>query len=251
MWKLSTENQVWFRVGLYAYGHAALVYLLYVGNLWVIALAFAIFAIGGFAVSAYAHRGLAHGSVVFKSVFLERVMMVLTVGSAVGSPLGWAAVHRMHHAYLDTDKDPHSPWRIGFWRSYFHLWEISPTAVPFKFLSGLTKEKFLLWVHWNSFLIVIVFHLIPILLFGWVGLAWGAAMAIGVHAMGFTNAVNHWASEPKKIRSSNLWWWQWGENCHEFHHDKPRSYSFGNGISDPTARVLELMEKLKLVEIRR
>jgi fatty-acid desaturase len=157
----------------------------------------------------------------------------------------------MHHAYLDTDKDPHSPWSIGFWRSYFHLWSVTPQQVPNKFLRGLTRDKTLLWVHENSIVIMLVFHLVPILLFGWIGLAWGAAMILGVHAMGFTNAVNHWAGEPKKIRSTAMWWWQWGENCHERHHDKPRDYSFGPGLLDPTARILEVLERLRLVELNK
>ncbi len=34
----------------------------------------------------------------------------LTQGSSFLSPRGYAILHRMHHAYSDTDKDPHSPW---------------------------------------------------------------------------------------------------------------------------------------------
>src|SRR5882724_2869348 len=33
----------------------------------------------------------------------------LTQGSSFLSPRGYAILHRMHHAYSDTDKDPHSP----------------------------------------------------------------------------------------------------------------------------------------------
>ncbi|MBK9499024.1 MAG: acyl-CoA desaturase, partial [Leptospiraceae bacterium] len=35
-------------------------------------------------------------------------------------PLWWAAHHRMHHKYSDTDKDLHSPKLTGFWNS--HIW---------------------------------------------------------------------------------------------------------------------------------
>src|ERR1700735_2735084 len=33
----------------------------------------------------------------------------LTQGSSFLSPRGYAILHRMHHAYSDTPKDPHSP----------------------------------------------------------------------------------------------------------------------------------------------
>jgi stearoyl-CoA desaturase (Delta-9 desaturase) len=33
-------------------------------------------------------------------------------------PLWWAAHHRRHHAFSDTDRDPHSPTTLGFWRAH-------------------------------------------------------------------------------------------------------------------------------------
>ena len=33
----------------------------------------------------------------------------LTQGSSFLSPRAYAVLHRMHHAYSDTEKDPHSP----------------------------------------------------------------------------------------------------------------------------------------------
>src|SRR5690348_2731317 len=42
----------------------------------------------------------------------ERVFFVfawITQGSSYMSPRAYAIMHRMHHAYTDTDKDPHSP----------------------------------------------------------------------------------------------------------------------------------------------
>ena len=216
----------------------------------VLAITILLFLLGGFSVSAYAHRTLSHGAVVWNSSILEWVCIYFCIGSGIGSPLGWATVHRMHHAYLDTDKDPHSPWRIGFWRSYFHLWDIKPEQVPLQFAKGLTKKKKLLWIHNHAVPLLIAFHLMPFVIFGLPGiLATLAGSALGVHAMGFTNAVNHWAGEPKRIRTTKTWWLQAGENCHEYHHDNPREYSFGKGISDPSARVLELLEKVGLVKL--
>jgi len=249
--KLSTQNLLWVRTTFYALGHIALFYLLWQFDLFLLFLTLCVFAFGGFAVSAYAHRTLAHKTVVWKNRFIEWILILGCVGSGIGSPLGWAAVHRMHHAYLDTDKDPHSPWRIGFWRSYFHLWDVKPEDVPTKFLTGLTRYKQLFWVHQNAIWLLIAFHTLPFVIFGidWT-LVTLAASCLGVHAMGFTNAVNHWAGEPKKIRTTPTWWLQFGENCHEFHHKYPRSYSFGTGIYDISARVLETFKFWGIVDLQ-
>jgi stearoyl-CoA desaturase (delta-9 desaturase) len=43
-------------------------------------------------------------------------MTYLTQGSSYLNPRGYAILHRMHHAYSDTEKDPHSP------HVYTNLW---------------------------------------------------------------------------------------------------------------------------------
>src|SRR5690606_41113345 len=59
----------------------------------------------------FQHRYAAHGSVTM-SRFWERFFFLLsyiTQGSSYMSPRAYAIMHRMHHAYTDTEKDPHSP----------------------------------------------------------------------------------------------------------------------------------------------
>lgn len=59
----------------------------------------------------FQHRYAAHGA--FKmNLFWERtfyVLAYLSQGSSYMSPRAYAIMHRMHHAYTDTAKDPHSP----------------------------------------------------------------------------------------------------------------------------------------------
>ena len=46
------------------------------------------------------------------SKFWEKVCFILsyiTQGSSYLSPYTYGLLHRMHHAYADTKKDPHSP----------------------------------------------------------------------------------------------------------------------------------------------
>ncbi|HKO79077.1 MAG TPA: fatty acid desaturase, partial [Chitinophagaceae bacterium] len=57
------------------------------------------------------HRYAAHGAFSM-SKFWERffyLIAYITQGSSYVSPRTYGIMHRMHHAYTDTDKDPHSP----------------------------------------------------------------------------------------------------------------------------------------------
>ena len=66
---------------------------------------------GLFFQSFFLHRYAAH-QVFTMSKTMERIMFVLTwifQGSSYLSAYGYAIMHRMHHAYTDTENDPHSP----------------------------------------------------------------------------------------------------------------------------------------------
>jgi stearoyl-CoA desaturase (delta-9 desaturase) len=59
----------------------------------------------------FLHRYAAHKAFTM-SPFTEKVFFVLTwifQGSNYLSPYGYGVMHRMHHAYADTEDDPHSP----------------------------------------------------------------------------------------------------------------------------------------------
>jgi stearoyl-CoA desaturase (delta-9 desaturase) len=59
----------------------------------------------------FLHRYAAHKAFTM-SPFAEKVVYILTwifQGSNYLSPYGYGVMHRMHHAYADTENDPHSP----------------------------------------------------------------------------------------------------------------------------------------------
>lgn len=64
-----------------------------------------------FAQSFFCHRYAAHRAFTM-SPFWEKVFFVysyITQGSSYMSPRVYGILHRMHHAYTDTEHDPHSP----------------------------------------------------------------------------------------------------------------------------------------------
>src|ERR1700749_1058066 len=79
-----------------------LVILVFFVALWYLSL---------FSQTFFQHRYAAHGA--FKmSRFWEKgffILTWLTQGPSYLSPRAYAIMHRMHHAYTDTEMDPHSP----------------------------------------------------------------------------------------------------------------------------------------------
>jgi len=63
-------------------------------------------------ISVLYHRGLAHGA-----VELSPRLRAFTAHAGIWltglDPKGWVCMHRRHHAYSDTTKDPHSPVHYG------------------------------------------------------------------------------------------------------------------------------------------
>ena len=73
-----------------------------------------------FCQTFFLHRYAAH-KMFTMSKFWERIFYVatfITQGSSFLNPRAYAIMHRMHHAYSDTEKDPHSP---HYFRSMFKM----------------------------------------------------------------------------------------------------------------------------------
>ena len=81
-------------------------------GLWVILGFFFLHWFGSaFSQTFFLHRYASHGMFSMNR-FWERVFYGLTFlsqGSSFLNPRAYAILHRMHHAYSDTEKDPHSP----------------------------------------------------------------------------------------------------------------------------------------------
>lgn len=82
--------------------NSIMVVLIFFVSLWYLSL---------FSQTFFHHRYASHRAFTM-SRFWERgfyILSYITQGSSYVSPRAYAIMHRMHHAYTDTDKDPHSP----------------------------------------------------------------------------------------------------------------------------------------------
>ncbi len=90
----------------------------------------------------FLHRYSAHGLFTM-SKFWERVFYFLAFvfqGSSFLNPRAYAVMHRMHHAYSDTDKDPHSP---RFFNEVFSLmWHTKQVYQDIVYRDGPVERRF-------------------------------------------------------------------------------------------------------------
>lgn len=104
--------------------HLAVIGVFFVGvssfALW---MCFALYFIRMFAITAFYHRYFSHKN--FKtSRVLQFIFAFIGASAAQRGPLWWASHHRVHHATVDSENDPHSPKHKGFIWSHM-LWFLS------------------------------------------------------------------------------------------------------------------------------
>jgi stearoyl-CoA desaturase (delta-9 desaturase) len=188
------------------------------------------FLYSGVGVSMMLHRYWTHKSFEFRSNVLMWICTWFGLMAGRGSIIGWVHVHREHHAFSDTIKDPHAP-NINGWRVFFpHLLDYGKNFNPRlvrdilnKTQTNFNKYYMLLILGW-----VVLLALIDVRLayFGWIvpvaitQFVLNSFIYFG-HSYGY---INH----KHRDESKNLWPFGillWGEGWHNNHHKNPQKWS--------------------------
>mgnify|MGYP005646604327 FL=1 len=145
------------------------------------------------------HRYFSHNE--FKAKPWQEVVM-LYCGLLCGnrSPLGWVGVHRMHHAYTDTPKDPHSARYQPWYSILFSLWRVD--AIPRKFLKDMVTNPRIVFFHKHRNVIYISNAILLALIFGYKALI-VLAIIYALAYFGF-GALNLWGHDSKGP-INNIW----------------------------------------------
>ncbi|EIW55454.1 delta 9-fatty acid desaturase protein [Trametes versicolor FP-101664 SS1] len=202
-------------------------------------LAIVLYFVSTLGITAGSHRLWSHRS--FKASAPLRLFLVLAGGSAVqGSAYWWAKVHRSHHRYIDTDKDPYSAQR-GF--LFTHVgWIVFYTDVApggGVDLSDLHKDKILMWQHNNRALVwLLCGYILPTVIPGYFwgdwagGLFYSTALRLTAcyHSVWCINSLAHMLGhapfDDKHTPRDHLFTAlvTMGEGYHNFHHQFPMDY---------------------------
>ncbi len=206
--------------------------------------------------------------------FWERffyLILLISQGSSFLNPRAYAILHRMHHAYSDTEKDPHSP---HFFRDVFgmmiatknmylayllHKIEPEPAfkgnypewpiidRIGDSWLWRLACAAFYIWFYvtfatqWWMFLLLPIHFLM--------GPIHGAVVNWCGHKYGYSNHDND-------DHSKNSLPWDFllmGELFQNNHHKKPNSPNFATKWweFDPTYPMMKVMHWLRIIKIRK
>ena len=231
----------------------------------------AVWYVSLFVQTFFHHRYASHGAFEM-SKFWERFFFLFTYvaqGSHYMSPRAYAIMHRLHHAYTDTEKDPHSPnfssnmmammWRTSMrYRAIFKGHE----AVDDKFTKNLPEWKGfdrwanspvsrLLWVGIYTMIFILFststwqYLLLPVVIT--MGAFHGAIINWFAHKVGYRNFRLHNSSQ--NLISIDVL--MLGESYHNNHHKRPSAVNFGFRWHelDPVYPVILLLNWLRVIRL--
>ncbi len=221
----------------------------------------------------FQHRYAAHGA--FKmSKFWEKGFFILTYitqGPSYLSPRAYAIMHRMHHAYTDTDKDPHSP---AFSKNVFDMmWKtkviysdifMEKVEIEERFLKNLPDWRpFDKFAHsnfsrliWAGIYIALFAHFTTSL-WQWIFLPFalvmgplhGAVINWYAHKYGYDNfKMKNTAHNLFSVDILML-----GESYHNNHHQFPSSVNFGRRWHelDPVYPVIKVLSWMRIIRLKK
>lgn len=194
--------------------------------------------VGSLGVGLGWHRLLTHRS--FKAPkWVEYVTSIFATMSMQDPPDKWIATHRMHHAFTDTDKDPHSI-RPGFWWAQIGwvVWgraQDHDEATMKKYVPDLLKDRGHRLISRYFYVPIIVSAFLFFAIGGWQMVVWGvfARVVVGWHTTWFVNSLAHmYGKRPHDTgdMSTNNWFvaiLTFGEGWHNAHHMWPTSARHG------------------------
>jgi stearoyl-CoA desaturase (delta-9 desaturase) len=219
-------------------------------------------------VSIGYHRLLAHRSFDCPK-FVEYFFVIGGYLGFESSPIWWATIHRAHHRFVDTEKDPHSP-RFGNYKAYcgwiftpkypdyIDPQQLSPDLVSDPLYKLLERNNNWHTSHLTNTAIGFGTRLIMWVLFGW-KIALASVLA-GLLVQQLPFLVNLVCHKPKlgyknfrgEDDSVNVWWLSlivMGDNWHNNHHAYPGSARSGFRWFelDPSYLAIKALAALKLV----
>ncbi len=216
----------------------------------------------GFVVTTvYLHRALSHRSLtVSRPVnFAFRVLTWMLTGIR---PRQWVAVHRMHHAFTDTERDPHSPLVLGTAKVLFANAALYRRAArdpaSARYARDLPPDR---WdrVLFDHALVGLGLGVgLLVLLLGWQLALIAAAVHLVAYLLGggAINAIGHrFGRRPHDNNATNNQWLAWlvaGEGLHNNHHAVATAskLAMAPGEIDPGWWVIRLLVAARQAKLR-
>tara|TARA_B100000212_G_scaffold278502_1_gene218164 strand:+ start:2876 stop:3622 length:747 start_codon:yes stop_codon:yes gene_type:complete len=197
------------------------------------------------------HRYISHKS--FETTpYKDKFLKYVSILACFGSPISWAALHRHHHKYSDTERDIQNPKEIGALRSWSSLYpevKISPRMVV-----DLMKDKDSKFIHQHYFKFIMalatVWFVIDPMLLVW---CFSFPAIMSFHGASTIGVIPHyeWAgykvanTDDDSVNSPIASLLSLGEGWHNYHHSNSSDYRHGHKWweLDPSAFIIEKIFK--------
>ena len=226
-----------------------------------------------FCQTFFLHRYASHKMFTMNK-FWERFFYGFTFlvqGASFLNPRAYAIMHRMHHAYSDTEKDPHSPhffrdvWQMTMQTKDIYINYVNHKVEPEKAFRGKYPEwKWLdalsnMWTvrilfgigyfafYWFFAPYWWMFLLLPVHFF--MGPVHGAIVNWCGHKYGYSNYDN----EDHSKNTIPIDIFLMGELMQNNHHKSPNSINFAKKWYefDPTYPVILLLDRIRVIQLKK
>lgn len=188
---------------------------------WAIAL-FVYFLNGCLGMTMTYHRLLSHRAW-NPPKWIEYMFTLFATIGLTGSAIAWVAIHREHHKFENTPKDPHDPGHKGWlWAHFFSMF----AKVKPRYVIDLMKDKFYTYQHKYYFEINIVYGIVLFfidpfaIVYAWLFpamLLWNGGSLI------LSTSHRNGTQYNDVVFAITTW----GEGYHKNHHDHPGRARFG------------------------
>jgi stearoyl-CoA desaturase (Delta-9 desaturase) len=185
-----------------------------------------------FGVMVGFHRYFSHRA--FKATRgMQFVLAFLGTLGVQKGVLWWAAHHRFHHRYSDTEMDVHSPLQRSFLYSHcgWHL-DVKNRGTDYTRVADLMKHPEIVWLNDWDVVPQALYAILLFVFFGWSGLIWGFFISTillwhAIHGIGsFGHRFGGYRRFVTTDNSRNKWFLAialLGEGWHNNHHFFPSS----------------------------
>jgi len=216
---------------------------------------------GSWGIGLGYHRLLTHRG--FRAPkWFERFLALCGTLALQSGPLAWVTTHRVHHAFTETEKDPHSPRNGTYWA---HIgWIMRGTAqnqsqaTVQRYSPDLLRDPVLVFLEKYYYLTSIVAGAVLLAIGGWTMVVWAVFFrtVVGWHFTWLVNSATHlWGSRRFETRDDSrnnglIAAVTFGEGWHNNHHAFPRSARHGLTWKefDINWVQIRLLEKLGLIK---
>ena len=217
--------------------------------------------LSGIAITAGYHRMYSHSCYKIHPV-IETIFLFFASLATQGSAIRWCFDHRLHHAFVDKERDPYSVTK-GFWHAHI-LWMFFRTeTIDPKVVSDLWRNKLLRFQHEYYPYCMVAANASVFLFFGWLlNDYWGSFLFVWwvrqfvshhttwcINSLAHTWGTQNYSKEHSAVDNYLISLLTYGEGYHNYHHSFSQDYR--NGIHwyhfDPAKWLIWTLHKCGLV----